>query len=135
MDLLAAGDRSRPTLVGGQLGGDDLQPAVVRIATTHRRPHVAVVLQEANRRPHAPPVPQQQRSNQLCAHIAGPSGYQHPAHRNTNAFSEGIMSCTRRFASVSASSYRSVGSLSPLRRDTSWILKAAMRTPNQTSSA
>ena len=52
MDLRAAGRRGSPALVGGQLGDDDLQAAFVRITATHRRTHITLALQGANRRPH-----------------------------------------------------------------------------------
>jgi hypothetical protein len=80
--------RASPARVGGQLGGGDLQPAVVCAAAAHCRTHVALALQGSHRRAHLTPVPQQ-GSDQLRAQIAGPAGHQHPAHRSTSSSSRG----------------------------------------------
>ena len=70
MDLRAASHRVSPALVGSQRSGrDHLEPTVVRIATAHRRTHVALAVQGANRHAHLTPVPQQRRG-QLRTQIA-----------------------------------------------------------------
>jgi hypothetical protein len=71
MDLLAAGHRGGPTVVGRPVRGDDLQAGVVGIAPAHCRAQFGLM----SRRAH--------RSDQLRAHVAGPTGDQDRAHRST----------------------------------------------------
>ena len=56
MNLLATRHRVSPAIIGGQVGDNHLQTAVVRIAATHRYTHIVLALQRANRRPHGTTV-------------------------------------------------------------------------------
>src|SRR6516164_9005605 len=86
VDLIDAGKRSWPAVLGGQIGFHQLETGVVRTTTTHGLAYRGLVAQGAHRRTHLLPVTQQ-RGDQLRSQIAGPTGDQHRGGHPSTTFS------------------------------------------------
>ena len=101
MHLLAAGRGFRPAVIAGEVGCDHLQSVAVRAAAAQAA-RARALGRRAHRRAHRTPLPQQRR-DQLRPHVAVSAGHQNTGSSRAPPPSAGRSSCTRWFASASAS--------------------------------